>query len=81
MILFQISKFPYLLQNNDKQNNPIIIDWKSKVTASFNSFQVQYLKDFAATHKLKGQYNTYICLLYTSPSPRDGLLSRMPSSA
>ena len=21
------------------------------------------------------------CLLYTSPSPRDGLLSRMPSSA
>ena len=26
-----------------------------------------------------GRYNT--CLLYTSPSPRDGLLSRMPSSA
>ena len=25
--------------------------------------------------------NAYICLLYTSPSPRDGLLSRMPSSA
>ena len=25
------------------------------------------------------QFN--ICLLYTSPSPRDGLLSRMPSSA
>ena len=23
----------------------------------------------------------YCCLLYTSPSPRDGLLSRMPSSA
>ena len=23
----------------------------------------------------------YDCLLYTSPSPRDGLLSRMPSSA
>ena len=26
-----------------------------------------------------GQYN--ICLLYTSPSPRDATLSRMPSSA
>ena len=26
-----------------------------------------------------GMNNT--CLLYTSPSPRDGLLSRMPSSA
>ena len=25
--------------------------------------------------------DTYPCLLYTSPSPRDGLLSRMPSSA
>ena len=24
---------------------------------------------------------TGVCLLYTSPSPRDGLLSRMPSSA
>mgnify|MGYP003324423203 CR=1 FL=1 len=24
---------------------------------------------------------SHICLLYTSPSPRDGLLSRMPSSA
>ena len=26
-------------------------------------------------------YGKNICLLYTSPSPRDGLLSRMPSSA
>ena len=25
--------------------------------------------------------NLFTCLLYTSPSPRDGLLSRMPSSA
>ena len=25
--------------------------------------------------------HVYTCLLYTSPSPRDGLLSRMPSSA
>ena len=29
--------------------------------------------------KEKNQFND--CLLYTSPSPRDGLLSRMPSSA
>ena len=27
------------------------------------------------------QPGSYSCLLYTSPSPRDGLLSRMPSSA
>ena len=32
--------------------------------------------------KVKGHYaNECPCLLYTSPSPRDGLLSRMPSSA
>ena len=28
-----------------------------------------------------GVVTSYGCLLYTSPSPRDGLLSRMPSSA
>ena len=28
-----------------------------------------------------GDTIVYTCLLYTSPSPRDGLLSRMPSSA
>ena len=33
----------------------------------------QRLKDIGA--------QAYLCLLYTSPSPRDGLLSRMPSSA
>ena len=32
-----------------------------------------YLEEFAPKNR--------ICLLYTSPSPRDGLLSRMPSSA
>ena len=38
-----------------------------------------------ANHKFFFKENlsgsTNICLLYTSPSPRDGLLSRMPSSA
>ena len=31
--------------------------------------------------KAKQQIYGETCLLYTSPSPRDGLLSRMPSSA
>ena len=30
---------------------------------------------------LEMEISKYACLLYTSPSPRDGLLSRMPSSA
>ena len=35
--------------------------------------------DFAAKALEAGAF--CVCLLYTSPSPRDGLLSRMPSSA
>src|SRR5680860_122219 len=38
-----------------------------------------YLKDGDILFISKGA-NNYACLLYTSPSPRDGLLSRMPSS-
>ena len=30
---------------------------------------------------LRGVWQVYNCLLYTSPSPRDATLSRMPSSA
>ena len=35
----------------------------------------------ASAELVKRQIEIYHCLLYTSPSPRDGLLSRMPSSA
>ena len=38
---------------------------------------------FDAINRLRDKSSTRVisCLLYTSPSPRDGLLSRMPSSA
>ena len=38
----------------------------------------------AQSKELAAAFNKHLketCLLYTSPSPRDGLLSRMPSSA
>ena len=40
-------------------------------------------KHYGSGHmqKLQKDYTGKGCLLYTSPSPRDGLLSRMPSSA
>ena len=43
-------------------------------------------QEFQLQMRIKRKPNTtdvqyYVCLLYTSPSPRDGLLSRMPSSA
>ena len=34
-----------------------------------------------ASNKINLEAKAQTCLLYTSPSPRDGLLSRMPSSA
>ena len=61
-------------QNSNAEGGDVdLVDFLS------NGFKIRY----------NGQMNnqsgtTYIyipCLLYTSPSPRDGLLSRMPSSA
>ena len=40
-----------------------------------------YYAEVAETPGAWGYGQTEDCLLYTSPSPRDGLLSRMPSSA
>ena len=47
------------------------------------SFWQEYL-DLMSTYSCRATPITRLdnfCLLYTSPSPRDGLLSRMPSSA
>ena len=52
-----------------------------------NAGMVQFKDVFLGTDKRKysrattSQRCIRACLLYTSPSPRDGLLSRMPSSA
>ena len=43
------------------------------IVTSNGGVYVKELEDSGIKH--------YACLLYTSPSPRDGLLSRMPSSA
>ena len=43
--------------------------------------QLQKAGKYRAVKKLEQKEQRWICLLYTSPSPRDGLLSRMPSSA
>ena len=57
--------------------------WKPKtapsVTYGNNGFFLKFENSGAMGTDSSGNSNT--CLLYTSPSPRDGLLSRMPSSA
>ena len=66
-------------------------DWRSEkpfhlyCDASYNGvggvlLQQGQLVAFESKHLIAAELN-YPCLLYTSPSPRDGLLSRMPSSA
>ena len=47
-----------------------------------NLVNAGYLKIAVLTQYKSHSLDRHIsCLLYTSPSPRDGLLSRMPSSA
>ena len=41
--------------------------------------RIKYIKRLLKRYKTTGELKT--CLLYTSPSPRDATLSRMPSSA
>src|SRR5665647_1128717 len=44
-------------------------------------YQTGYFESAFILEKLREYGLDEACLLYTSPSPRDGLLSRMPSSA
>ena len=48
--------------------------------AELGKCRFMHLDEFSdGVEALRGK--KMVCLLYTSPSPRDGLLSRMPSSA
>ena len=57
-----------------KKSVPDTGDFGSLLRTLLNRGILRKRRDFRGS-----VYN--ICLLYTSPSPRDGLLSRMPSSA
>ena len=70
--------FPTSLVNTDPELGEII-DLSSSFSVEEPSGKVSIAADAGlpiGSHGLKLN-----CLLYTSPSPRDGLLSRMPSSA
>ena len=55
------------------------------IIAKGNIFGTDLVKEAKKVHQttrtVPAKRGTIYCLLYTSPSPRDGLLSRMPSSA
>ena len=46
-----------------------------------HGIKIMLSKDSEKTSRIMYRARKPYCLLYTSPSPRDGLLSRMPSSA
>ena len=51
-------------------------------TYKFIRGQAEFVKDpNQSSYVFLGKEVRYYCLLYTSPSPRDGSISRMPSSA
>ena len=50
------------------------------ITNSYIIYKNPKLKKIAEEKGVHGLVN-WFCLLYTSPSPRDGRISRMPSSA
>ena len=52
---------------------------REEAQAALASYQRQQRDALAEADEIVAQAK--VCLLYTSPSPRDGLLSRMPSSA
>ena len=70
----------YNIKINDLDGDPINLEkFKGKYLLFVNvASKCGFTKQYADLQEL---YDLYICLLYTSPSPRDMRRSRMPSSA
>ena len=65
-----------------KTLNPLLVTDKDLINLEFIKDLINDLeKKFKLSTFSNFSGNPTGCLLYTSPSPRDGLLSRMPSSA
>ena len=72
------------IKEGKSENEIIEADAKVRNTVESILADVSSRGDMAV-RELSKKFDNYspnnFCLLYTSPSPRDGLLSRMPSSA
>ena len=74
------ARFPFGPYSQQAQINAAYCYWKAQEQAQALVAIDRFIKLFQGSPNL--DYAYYLnCLLYTSPSPRDGLLSRMPSSA
>ena len=59
------------LRNDPREGHPV-----ARTLRAFLAARSRFAEEYLGRAVQRGT-----CLLYTSPSPRDGLLSRMPSSA
>ena len=73
------SMYRVLLMNDDYTPMEFVVSVLMKI---FNKSADEATTIMLAVHKNGiGVCGVFTCLLYTSPSPRDATLSRMPSSA
>ena len=77
-----LEKYSAAIKNKDEaaMNELLHDDFKFTMHKSGNVLTKSDVIKWAMSGDIN-QDKVRICLLYTSPSPRDGLLSRMPSSA
>ena len=72
VVIIRMDKVPYVDQSGLYAMEDAIFDLQGQ--------NIEVI--FTGLHgQPRDMFEAYTCLLYTSPSPRDGLLSRMPSSA
>ena len=63
------------------KGNQVKIAEDGEILVKGENVMLGYWNNKEETNKVLKNDWLHTCLLYTSPSPRDGLLSRMPSSA
>ena len=75
--------YPEIKTSNSKALDLLNLVMEKQCQLVINWMRVGFIHGVMNTDNMaiSGETIDYGCLLYTSPSPRDGLLSRMPSSA
>ena len=79
MSIMNMPPLPYLKRIPDLNTDPLKVAYTDP--SVWDSFDPRFLTLCSPDPQAIRPPEEKVCLLYTSPSPRDGLLSRMPSSA
>ena len=80
-LLFKIEAEKTSQKIEAKEETPLKVEKAKDVTILPHSTQNDVTESYSKSKPSDGSFASPGCLLYTSPSPRDATLSRMPSSA